>query len=236
MAEIIIYSIAVALEFVFVPLFLKHSWPQRTVRSLQMKMICSALFIICAVCCIHYSGNNSMYMKLLFVGLVLGVLGDLLIHLIAPVYVNILGGVSFFFGHVMFIAAFSQASPDFNVFGTQTFIIEAVILVCVCIFAKLRKLKLGKLAFPVFLYAAAISLMLITATRLGIHLCSQPSANIPAIVITLMLGALLFVFSDSSLAIFMFGGEVKSKSLKVFYIVTYYLAQVLLATSILFIK
>ena len=78
--------------------------------------------------------------------------------------------------------------------------------------------------------------MLITATRLGIHLCSQPSANTPAIVITLMLGALLFVFSDSSLAIFMFGGEVKSKSLKVFYIVTYYLAQVLLATSILFIK
>lgn len=236
MAEIIIYSIAVLLEFVFVPLFLKYSWPQRTFKSLQMKMVCSALFIICAVCCISYSGNHSMYMKLLLSGLIFGVLGDLLIHIIAPVYINILGGVSFFFGHVLFIIAFSQASPDFNVFSVQTFIIVAIILIPACIFAKLRKLKLGKLAFPVFLYAAAITLMLVTAARLGIHLCSQPSANVPAIVITLMIGALCFVLSDSSLAVFMFGGEDKSKPLKIFYIVTYYLAQILLATSLLFIK
>lgn len=236
MAEIIIYSIAVLLEFVFVPLFLKYSWPQRTFKSLQMKMICSALFIICAVCCISYSGNNSMYMKLLLSGLIFGVLGDLLIHIIAPVYINILGGVSFFFGHVLFIIAFSQASPDFNVFSVQTFIIVAAILIPACIFAKLRKLKLSKLAFPVFLYAAAITLMLVTALRLGIYLCSQPSANAPAIVITLIIGALCFVLSDSSLAVFMFGGDNKSKPLKIFYIVTYYLAQVLLATSLLFIK
>lgn len=236
MAEIIIYSIAVLLEFVFVPLFLKCSWPQRTFKSLQMKMICSALFIICAVCCISYSGNHSMYMKLLLSGLIFGVLGDLLIHIIAPVYINILGGVSFFFGHVLFIIAFSQASPDFNVFSVQTFIIVAAILIPACIFAKLRKLKLGKLAFPVFLYATAITLMLVTALRLGIYLCSQPSANAPAIVITLIIGALCFVLSDSSLAVFMFGGDNKSKPLKIFYIVTYYLAQVLLATSLLFIK
>lgn len=236
MAEIIIYSIAVLLEFVFVPLFLKYSWPKRTFKSLQMKMICSALFIICAVCCISYSSNSSMYMKLLLSGLIFGVLGDLLIHVIAPVYINILGGVSFFFGHVLFIIAFSQASPDFNVFGVPTFIAVAVILIPACIFAKLRKLKLGKLTFPVFLYATAITLMLVTAARLGIHLCAEPSANTAGIVITLVLGALCFVLSDSSLAVFMFGGENKSKPLKTFYIVTYYLAQVLLATSLLFIK
>lgn len=236
MAEMIIYSIAVLLEFVFVPLFLKYSWPKRTFKSLKMKMICSALFIICAVCCIIRSGNNSMYMKLLLSGLIFGVLGDLLIHIIAPVYINILGGVSFFFGHVLFIIAFSQASPDFNVFSAQTFIIAAIILIPACIFAKLRKLKLGKLTFPVFLYASAITLMLVTALRLGIHLCAQPSANVPGIVITLIIGALCFVLSDSSLAVFMFGGENKSKPLKIFYIVTYYLAQVLLATSLLFIK
>lgn len=236
MSAIVIYIISVALQFVFVRLFLKHSWPERTHTSLKMKMICSGLFLISAVCCTVYSNNTSSYMKYLMLALVFGVIGDLLIHIIAPPTVNFLGGVSFFIGHIFFVIAFSYAHSGFVLFSASAFIPVAVIMAIACAVAIKIHLELGKLVLPVFCYGSLICFMLISAVRLGILLLSDPDFSNLGAFLTLVIGAVCFVISDSSLAIYMFGGQRKNKALKIFYIVTYYVAQVLLGTSLIFIK
>ena len=40
----VLFALCVALEFVFVPLFLKYSWPDKCWKSFGYKMVCSALF------------------------------------------------------------------------------------------------------------------------------------------------------------------------------------------------
>lgn len=72
---------AIALEVVFVPLFLKIEWPNRTYRSLACKQICSALFLIVGLCAIFYAKNDSAYAWLVLSALLCSFLGDALLHL-----------------------------------------------------------------------------------------------------------------------------------------------------------
>ncbi|MBO5895884.1 MAG: hypothetical protein J6Q83_01170 [Clostridia bacterium] len=55
-------------------------------------------------------------------------------------------------------------------------------------------------------------------------------------MVVLVLGSLCFLLSDVVLGFIMFGGFKKNYPIKIFNIVTYFAAQVLLASSILFIK
>ena len=52
---------AIALEFVFVPLFLKAMWPQKTKKSLALKMVCTALFISVGFLAVKISGNTTAF-------------------------------------------------------------------------------------------------------------------------------------------------------------------------------
>ena len=56
------------------------------------------------------------------------------------------------------------------------------------------------------------------------------------ICVTVALGAILFVLSDGSLGMILFAGKKGNRPLKIFNIVTYFAAQILLASSIFFIR
>ena len=49
------------------------------------------------------------------------------------------------------------------------------------------------------------------------------------------LAALLFLLSDATLAVLLFGGQAKNRPLKIFNILTYYSGQVLIGSSIMFV-
>lgn len=230
-----VYTLAVLLQFYFVPKFLIAARPKRCMKSLKYKMICSALFMLTAVCCFFYSRNYSLFSAFMFAGLSFGLIGDLLLHY--PTEKNTLatiGGGSFAIGHIFYIIAFSTEikiiAPEAKIFNYKSVLIVLCIVGAGVITKFVKKVKFGIYTFPVFLYAVAITSMLLTAVQLTFHM------NAPlTVVFTLLLGALLFVMSDTTIALLMFGGQAKNFPLKIFNIVTYFLGQTLLGTSMLFV-
>ncbi len=237
----IIYIIAVALEFVFVPLFLKYSWPQKCWKSFRLKMVCASLFVITGVCCMFWANNFSTYAKYMLIGLIFGAIGDLFLHLITDKQIVFgIGLLSFLVGHIFYIVAFGVALkdqlPQANVFDWRAILAVLIIFVCLVIYAVKTKMKFGIAAVPVALYALTISMMLITAVQICGRFFLEGFDNDIATICTIGIGAILFVLSDGSLAVLLFGGKEKNRPLKIFNIATYFAGQVLLATSILFIN
>ena len=249
----VLFVLCVALEFVFVPLFLKHSWPEKCWKSFGFKMICSALFFSAGLLAMKISGNSaqtSPYTKYILWGLFLGWLGDMFLHLITDkIWVFGLGLFAFLGGHIFYIIAFqetiSQRYPDKSFFEWYEILAVAVLVGVILVYAAIKK-KQGKLAsgkiymvIPVVMYAVTISAMLAKAFRfcIGEWLWGMTDDNIMAMIfITVALGAVLFVLSDGSLGIILFAGQKKNRPLKIFNIATYFTAQILLASSIFFIS
>lgn len=241
----ILFALCVVLEFVFVPLFLKYSWPEKCWKSFGFKMVCSALFFVAGLLAVKISGHSpsaSPYTKLILWGLFLGWLGDMFLHLITDkIVVFGLGLFAFLGGHIFYIFAFQKAIvqryPDASFFAWYEIVGVAVLVGLVVLYAVLKKVKAKVyMAIPVVLYAVTISAMLAKAFRycIGEWLYGL-NDNIVMIFITVALGAVLFVLSDGSLGMILFAGQKKNRPLKIFNIATYFTAQILLASSIFFI-
>lgn len=237
----IIYALAVALEFVFVPLFLKYSWPKKCWKSFRLKMVCSSLFLVTGICCMIWAHNYTDYAKFMIIGLAFGALGDLFLHLITDKQVVFgIGLLSFLIGHIFFIISFGKALkaklPQARVFDYRAIIAIVVILVFLVLYAVKKKMKFGIATVPVALYAVTISTMLVTALQLCIRFFLEGFDNDIGVICTVGIGAIMFVMSDFTLALNLFGGQEKNRPLKIFNIATYFIGQVLLGTSILFIQ
>ncbi len=241
----ILFVVAVAAEFVFVPLFLKYSWPDKCWKSFGFKMVCSALFFFAGLLATKISGHSaeaSPYTKLILWGLFLGWVGDMFLHLITDkIAVFGVGLFAFLGGHICYIFAFqkviAQRYPDKPFFAWYEIVGVIVLVALVLLFAVVKKIKAkAYMAIPVVLYAGTISAMLAKAIRLCVgEWLYGLNDNIVMICITVALGAVLFVLSDGSLGLILFGGQKKNRPLKIFNIVTYFTAQILLASSIFFI-
>ena len=241
----ILFAIVVAAEFVFVPLFLKYSWPDKCWKSFGFKMICSALFFSAGLLAMKISGHSassSPYTKLILWGLFFGWLGDMFLHLITDkIVVFGLGLFAFLGGHIFYICAFQRAIektyPDKPFFAWYEIVAVLVLVGLVVLYALVKKIK-GKayMAIPVVLYAVTISAMLAKAFRycIGEWLYGM-NDNIVMLFLTVALGAVLFVLSDGSLGMILFAGQKKNRPLKIFNISTYFAAQILLASSIFFV-
>ena len=94
-----------------------------------------------------------------------------------------------------------------------------------------RALKIGCI-----IYGSLLVGMVVKASSLGLNFWLQGGKYGIIAFIVLSVGSLCFVLSDASLGIIMFGGQKRNKPLKVFNIATYFAAQVMLASSILFIN
>lgn len=237
----IIYAIAVVLEFIFVPLFLKYSWPKKCWKSFRLKMICASLFIVAGVCCMFWAKNFSVYAKYMLIGLILGALGDMFLHLITDKQIVFgIGLLSFLVGHIFYIIAFGKALksqlPQAKVFDWRAILVVVIMLIGLTIYAVKTKMKMGIATVPVALYAATISMMLVTAFQLCGRFYLEGFDYDVGIICTVGIGAIMFVLSDFTLALNLFGGQEKNRPLKIFNIGTYFAGQILLATSILFIN
>lgn len=71
---------AITLEVIFVPIFLKVEWPDRSCRSLVCKQVCSALFLVVGLCAVFYVKNDSVYAWLVLGALFCSFPGDALLH------------------------------------------------------------------------------------------------------------------------------------------------------------
>lgn len=238
----IAFAVCCLLEFIFVPWFLRAMWPNPTKKSLLLKMVCATLFVAIGVLSMYISGNFTPFAIMMLVGLVFGWLGDFFLHVNTTFTCFAIGFTNFLIGHIVYIVAYiktlSVIVPGYNHLNY----IEICAVVLLAIVAMMGAVKyklnipgmLSKVAIGV--YFVILALMFVKATALGYAYMSTGAENGVFALSVLSIGSFSFLTSDVLIGIIMFGGKKKNYPLKIVNIVTYFVAQVLLASSILFIK
>lgn len=231
-----------ALEFLFVPWFLKVMWPNPSKKSLLLKMICASLFVAVGVLSIYITDNFTSFAMMMLLGLIFGWIGDFFLHVNTTFICFAIGFVNFMVGHIVYIAAYIKTLntlfPGYSHFNFFELAIMIALGTTAVLGAVKLKLKIpGKLSiFFIGLYFVILALMFIKATSLGYnYMCTGAPYGWCALV-TLSVGSLSFLVSDILIGIIMFSDRKKNYPLKIVNIATYFAAQVLLATSILFVK
>lgn len=238
----ILFALAVAIEFVTVPLFLKYSWPEKTFKSLCYKMISATLFLVTGLLAMKISSNSTPYASLVMFGLFFGWLGDLFLgYPSKKIAVFGIGLFAFLGGHIFYIAAFQKAIyvryPQSAAFAWYEILLVLALVGLVVFYALKKKINIKSImAVPVVMYAVTISCMLVKALRLCVgEWLYGMNDHMLALFLTVAIGAVMFVLSDGSLGILLFAGQEKNRPLKFFNIGTYFAAQILLASSIFII-
>ena len=200
------------------------------------------MFVSIGVLSMFISNNFSAYAVTMLIGLVFGWIGDYFLHAKPTDAYFITGFISFLIGHIFYIVAYVRALPvlfpDYKMFNIPDLIIGAVIIVTAIILHKVIKLKFTPkiVGAGIWLYFCVLTFMFVKATALGYHQWQSGAEGgiLPFVVLTL--GSFFFVLSDASLGVIIFGGQKKNYPLKIFNIITYFWGQIMLASSILFIK
>lgn len=239
----ILFALTIIAEFYTVPTFLKYYWPTKCKQSMLFKMISATLFVLCGVFAMKISGNNTSYAYLMVLGLVFGWLGDYFLHSLKDRMVEfIIGVVAFLVGHLFYIAAFYHAlktlRPDAKLLNWYDFVAVGIVLALVVLYVVFMKIyqRKGPMVIGLILYGIFLTTMVVKA---GLYMYAEweygiNDAMIPALL-SVGIGSVFFFLSDLSLFFILTGEEVK-RSMRNFNIITYFIAQILLASSILFVR
>ena len=222
------------------PLFLKLSWPNRSIKSLLAKMLSASLFVCVGLLSAKISSNESSFAYTMLIGLALGWIGDYFLHSDKQSFFAI-GFAAFMAGHIAYITAYCRALNTFegyNQFNAIEILTLVALVVCGMLVFKYFKFEFSMkiLKVGILVYSVILMTMFIKATSLGVNFMLSGVQNGVMALIVLSLGSLLFVLSDTTIGILMFGGQKKNRPLKIFNIVTYFAGQMLLASSILFVN
>ncbi len=129
----ILILVMIGLEMICIPLFLHFYWPKRNYKSLTMKAISSVIFILCGIFSAQlcyalnyeyfhgagfelfkFTGDMLDYPRYIILGLIFGMLGDVILHKIKGNNLSfIIGMLIFLGGHVFYIKAFDVAKGDY---------------------------------------------------------------------------------------------------------------------------
>ncbi len=238
----VLFGLALAAEFVTVPMFLKYYWPKKCKQSLLFKMLSATLFVAIGFLALKISGNATPYATYIMWGLVLGWIGDFFLHSLSDSRLHfVIGFLSFLAGHFVYIAGFQKAIertyPSSSFF--EWYEILCVVLsvgIYLAIFVA-RKLIKEKILYPAFIvYGAILSTMLVKTFRYAIgEWVYGTNDHVLAVFLTMVLGAVLFTVSDALLGVIIAKGENK-RIARIINIVTYFAAQVLIGCSIFFVR
>ncbi len=240
-AYIVLIVLAITIEIIFTPLFLKAQRPGANPKSLTYKMICATMFFVVGVFSLIYSGNESEFAKYMIIGLALSWVGDFFLH-ISRVWCFVIGFVAFASAHVFYIIAYSKAT-DLYFPGRQFFKVYeiiAVLLIELALFAyykfkKKMSFKSAGMIASVF-YGFVLNAMTVKAVTFSVEYIMARFSNAVFGGLCISLGGVSFFMSDTSLVILMFNEPDKhNHRLKNHNIGTYFFGQTLLALSVLFV-
>lgn len=216
----IINAILIAIQFVLAILY------DRLGNPYVFKSIATGWFLIVAVFNFIFAtkqhNNPKAYKIIMLIGLVFAAAGDIFLIKNSTF---VLGAALFAVGHVFYLTNFLILSK-FKL--RDLFIFIGLFAVCLLIILLYPGFNFNGMLTIIIVYAFIISAMLAKA----ISNCFN--ADYRKQNIAIMIGALLFFISDVCLLFYVFGGApLWVNSLCLF---TYYPAQALLATSLLFVK
>lgn len=172
--------------------------------------------LIIGLAIIQDPGNYNQYSTLIISGLIFSLVGDIFLMLPSDKFLQ--GLFSFFIAHILFIIAFTSGyGPFYNLI----LVIPALIYTIVFLWILLP--KTGKLTIPVILYSAVLLVFLWQATGRYYYVEIESVSFV-------LLGAILFVISDSILGYSKFIKDGRFSSLLIHF--TYWSAQTFIALSI----
>ena len=206
-------------------LFMWTEKKENYMGAVILKGLASLCFVLVGV----MAGNGGQLAKLIVTGLLLGCIADILLNLrwVFPKkgqLIFLVGILVFLGGHVVYLAAVLPMADNWAVCVVVGVVLTALLMKW--IFSKITAKKAFKI-FGVF-YLGAIMLLNCVAVS---NLVTAPSAFTGLFAV----GALLFLISDIVLILNTFG--LKSKfSLRVTNLSLYYIGQLLIAWSMLFVK
>ena len=206
-------------------LFMWTEKKENYMGAVILKGLASLCFVLVGV----MAGNGGQLAKLIVTGLLLGCIADVLLNLrwVFPKkgqLIFLVGILLFLGGHVVYLAAVLPMADNWAVCVVVGVVLTALLMKW--IFSKITAKKAFKI-FGVF-YLGAIMLLNCVAVS---NLMTAPSAFTGLFAA----GALLFLISDIVLILNTFGQKSKF-SLRVTNLSLYYIGQLLIAWSMLFVK
>lgn len=239
----VLFILTIVLEAVFVPILLKYYWPTKCKQSLIFKTLSSTMFVLCGFLAMKISGNSSDYAYMILWGLIMGWVGDLFLHSLKnKMYHFAIGVVAFLAGHIFYIVglqkAIDTAFPSEPTFAWHEYVFIAVVVITVVAILGIKGLfkKNGAISIGLVAYGIILSTMLAKALRYAIgEIAYGTNDDMFMITVTVAIGALLFSVSDISLG-FILSSDNAKRGMRVFNIITYYVAQILLAASIFYVR
>ncbi|MBR3597937.1 MAG: lysoplasmalogenase [Clostridia bacterium] len=231
----IFYAIIVLIGLISLCAFLFLRVKKTDVKSLMLKAVTSVMFILTGVFLTIV--NTSLYAGLIVAGLTCGILGDIWLDMKFMYrqdekFLTNAGFISFACGHFFYIAAIiAGTAPSFKVISLLPSIGIALIAGCAVYFGeKLMKLNYGSYKIISTLYGA----LLFFVTVLALFACIFSGFSENTHLFVFFIGGVLFVISDLILSGTYFG-EGKNRPVDIITNhVSYYLAQFVIASSILF--
>ena len=206
-------------------LFIIEENKEKYVAAVVLKGLASLCFVIVGA----MAGDGSHLAKLVLAGLILGCVADVLLNLRwvfkeKGKLIFLVGILVFLSGHIVYLAAILPMAQSWVICFVIGIILTAGLMKW--IFTKITAEKAFKI-FGVF-YIGAIVLMNCVAIS---NLITVPSA----FTALFAAGAVLFLISDIVLILNTFGPESKF-SLRITNLSLYYLGQLLIALSLLYLK
>lgn len=234
--------------WIFIPLYDKAYWPEPNRKSLTFKMIAATMFVLIGVFSMLITGNTSDYAHTMLIGLILGWIGDLFMHIpqkkgksnMPLVYT---GAASFLVGHIFYVAAFINATAFLKGYFKFFSIPEIIAFIVIYFTFALMLEPVFKFKFEskfmkitLYLYSVFLVVMLVKSFAFGITYLNYGSENNIIAAVILLLGGISFFVSDLTLGMRLIGGQKDSRFVKTLSLYAYFTAQMLLASSILFVR
>ena len=218
------------------PFYVKAQRNGANPKSLLLKMLCATGYLATGLIAVILGGGfGTTFPKLLFLALFLCWIGDLFLHLWQHKILPAVGFLGFLSAHFVFIAAFTAVigaiRPERSFFSVGLLCAVAGFDLFFLLFSHFAGTKVkGLLAVPLLLYATVITTMLYKAVEMGAVCIGAGRPHAFFALLAAGLGALCFVASDFTIAMLMFNEKQKKNyPLKMFNMVTYFLATLLLS-------
>ena len=203
-------------------LFIKTEHEEKYVLADILKGCAALMFVLVGYNA--YTITNNAFNKPLLIGLVFGMIGDILLNLRYVFVKNgqkifLVGILAFLIGHIMYLVALIPQAHNLVLFVCIGVVIAAGLL------AYIFKTMEVKMAFKIFgvFYLGAVFIMCSIALGIAIYVPSPRS-------IIYAVGAILFTASDVVLIFNTFSGITKF-SLRITNLSLYYMGQMLIAYS-----
>lgn len=209
--------------------FIKTEYAGKMAKATLLKGIASLFFVLLGAFC--YLNQPSSFGKLILIGLILGMVGDIFLNLRnqftggASMKVFAVGILAFLSGHFLYIAALIQRSAAI----VPLALILTVVIAVLSIPQLMKRVTAPNMGLKIFgyVYLVIVIAMFSSATALWVKTATE------ALTVVFSIGALLFMVSDFIMIYYTFGRKIKP--LRAINLLCYYVGQLMIACCILLI-